>query len=861
MASSAVMPGRVGIPAAPRLANELHAMVGRNTRVRANGLRFEQGGIPIRVCGVTYGPFALNSSDEPLPDPSVTEADFAMMRAASVTAIRIYHPPPAWFLDLATEYKLLVLLDVPCPKHLDFLESASTRKAAHQLVRSAVKSCEGKGCVLGASIGNEISPDIVRWYGPKKIARFLGELAEESRNVDADSLVTYASYPPTEYLELPFLDFVTFNVYLHDRLDFRNYLNRLVNISGNRPLVLGELGMDTIRHGEENQARFLLSHLKEASLAGAAGAFVFSWTDDWFTHGCQIQDWAFGLTKADRTPKPAYHVAADLFGRPVSSLLPKLPRVSVVVCSYNGAATLSQCLESLGKIDYPNYEVILVDDGSTDETPAICSRFPAVRTINQENRGLSAARNVGMEVATGEIIAYTDSDCFADPDWLYRLVDQLQSAGASAVGGPNLSPDDGPIAACVDASPGQPTHVLISDAEAEHIPGCNMAFRKEVLVALGGFDAIFRKAGDDVDMCWRLLDAGHKIAFAPSAFVWHHRRKTPKAYYRQQSGYGEAEAILARKHPSRFNSLGGAVWVGAVYGNGLNGIRFANPLVRAGRFGQGLFQMIYQPGPAHWAMLPSTFEWHVALLFVALVGLFWWPLLGLAGGMALLVAVVVCIQARQANLPLKYDSFLARIRIARLSWWQPLYRGWARYQSNGLRRANDSAVPLDRFHRTDPVRRYLVQNVDRSALLEAAGCELTHRGWVTYTGDGWTPNDLIVRCQSGGILNVVSTQEWYRDGWSQIAVRFRLNRKAWRWGAEATAAVSGVAGLFVAGVGQTTSAVVVGSAIACVAFGVWRLMFADARRSAGCAVAVFDITARRLGLTPHIPKREEDSHG
>ena len=132
---------------------------------------------------------------------------------------------------------------------------------------------------------------------------------------------------------------------------------------------------------------------------------------------------------------------------------------------------------------------------------------------------------------------------------------------------------------------------------------------------------------------------------------------------------------------------------------------------------------------------------------------------------------------------------------------------------------------------------------------------------MTYTGDGWTPNDLIVRCQSGGILNVVSTQEWYRDGWSQIAVRFRLNRKAWRWGAEATAAVSGVAGLFVAGVGQTTSAGVVGSAIACVAVGVWRLMFADARRSAGCAVAVFDITARRLGLTPHIPKREEDSHG
>src|SRR2546423_249901 len=77
------------------------------------------------------------------------------------------------------------------------------------------------------------------------------------RQADPDGLVTYASFPPTEYLDLSSLDFVTFNVYLHDPEAFRRYLLRLHNLVGDRPLVLGEFGMDTFRHGEDGQARFL----------------------------------------------------------------------------------------------------------------------------------------------------------------------------------------------------------------------------------------------------------------------------------------------------------------------------------------------------------------------------------------------------------------------------------------------------------------------------------------------------------------------------------------------------------------------------------------------------------------------------
>jgi Predicted glycosyltransferases len=106
----------------------------------------------------------------------------------------------------------------------------------------------------------------------------------------------------------------------------------------------------------------------------------------------------------------------------------------------------------------------------------------------------------------------------------------------------------------VAAAPGGPIHVLLSDRRAEHIPGCNSAFRREALEAVGGFDRRFRAAGDDVDLCWRLQERGWSIGFSPSAMVWHHRRNSVRTYWRQQKGYGRAEAILERKWPERYNA-------------------------------------------------------------------------------------------------------------------------------------------------------------------------------------------------------------------------------------------------------------------------------------------------------------------
>src|SRR5438045_5684711 len=110
-----------------------------------------------------------------------------------------------------------------------------------------------------------------------------------------------------------------------------------------------------------------------------------------------------------------------------------------------------------------------------ESTPAIAREFPGVRYIHQDNHGLSIARNTGITAATGEIVAFTDSDCRADEDWLFYLVGDLVNSQFAGIGGHNfLPPEDSPVATAVMASPGGPAHVMLTERLAEHIPGCNM---------------------------------------------------------------------------------------------------------------------------------------------------------------------------------------------------------------------------------------------------------------------------------------------------------------------------------------------------------------------------------------------------
>ncbi len=496
------------------------------TPVAVAGKFFFVGDRKLYLRGVSYGPFGVAEHGFPFPADDLLATDLRLMAELGANTLRTFTVPPRWLLDRAAEQGLRVLVTIPWAQHVCFLDRKELVAEIRGTVRAAAQNLGGHPALLGLLVGNEIPPDIVRWYGPERVREFLRTLVDEIKQQAPSALVSYANFPSTEYLDLAeFLDFLSFNVYLHREEALRRYLSRLQNVAGDKPLVLTEFGADSIREGEAHQAELLAMMVRTGFEAGAAGCFVFSWTDDWFTGGFQVADWAFGLVDAQRGPKASYRSIQAVYGGTLPPPLDRPPRVSIVVCAYNADRTMDACLASLRTLNYPDYEVVVVNDGSTDTTLAISQAHqaayqadptaPPFVLVDQPNKGLSVARNVGAAASSGAIIAYTDSDCVPDPDWLAFLVYRFVRSGFVAVGGPNFPPPEPSLVpAAVAVSPGGPTHVLLDDEVAEHIPGCNMAFTREALESIGGFEPIFAAAGDDVDLCWRLQNSGHPWASA-----------------------------------------------------------------------------------------------------------------------------------------------------------------------------------------------------------------------------------------------------------------------------------------------------------------------------------------------------------
>ena len=268
-----------------------------------------------------------------------------------------------------------------------------------------------------------------------------------------------------------------------------------------------------------------------------AGTCIFSWTDDWWVGDERVEGWRFGLTREDRSPRPALDVARRWNQRTVRDLDFEWPSISVVICAHNAAATLDECLRHTCALDYPELEVIVVDDGSRDATRRDRRALSRVRLVQIPHSGLAAARNEGFRAATRgshrlprrRRLSRRPSGRTTSRSRL-DAVRRRRQREARTCRRPTIRLG----AQVVARSPGGPVHVLTSDDRAEHVPGCNMAFWKIVLDEVGGFDPVYTAAGDDVDLCWKVLDRGWKIGFHPAAVVWHHRRPGLRTYLRQQ---------------------------------------------------------------------------------------------------------------------------------------------------------------------------------------------------------------------------------------------------------------------------------------------------------------------------------------
>ncbi|MDG5777199.1 mycofactocin biosynthesis glycosyltransferase MftF [Haloarculaceae archaeon H-GB1-1] len=235
------------------------------------------------------------------------------------------------------------------------------------------------------------------------------------------------------------------------------------------------------------------------------------------------------------------------------------PPVSVVVTVRNEADAIGACLDALAALDYPTFEVVVVDDGSTDGTRdavrshPLCesgvARIVAVGSAS-DPLGIGASRNRGVEAARHDVVAFTDADCRPRPAWLADLVPclaahdvvggRIRPAGDRALDtfeGTHSSLDMGPRAARVDRESATP-----------YLATANLVGRRTVFEAIPFPD---RSVAEDVDVCWRAIDAGYDVVYVPEGVVEHDYGGNPE-FLRRRVSYGGSEALLAREygHPS-----------------------------------------------------------------------------------------------------------------------------------------------------------------------------------------------------------------------------------------------------------------------------------------------------------------------
>jgi hypothetical protein len=310
-----------------------------------------------------------------------------------------------------------------------------------------------------------------------------------------------------------------------------------------------------------------------------------------------------------------------------------------------------------------------------------------------------------------------------------------------------------------------------------------MAYRRDRLLAIGGFDVQFRTAGDDVDVCWRLQDAGWTLGFNPAAMVWHHRRNSVRMYWRQQVGYGRAEALLERKWPDRYNGAGHVAWAGRLYGKGLTAmLRPRRWRIYQGTWGTAPFQSLYERAPKTLESLPLMPEWYLVVALLAVIcalGAAWRPLLATAPLIAVALGapiVQAAMSAAQASAPAEtLGSRRAVLRFraitALLHLMQPLARltGRLRHGLTPWRRRPVSGYAWPWRRRAAIWSERWQAPADRLAALlntlRAAGADVV-------LGDAFDPWDIEVR---GGLLaasRVLLVAEEHGAG--KQLVRFRM---------------------------------------------------------------------------------------
>jgi len=230
------------------------------------------------------------------------------------------------------------------------------------------------------------------------------------------------------------------------------------------------------------------------------------------------------------------------------------PCISVIIAAKNAERTIALCLDSVSRLDYPYYEVIVVDDGSEDQTGRIAADHAGVKVFRMNGEGPSVARNRAVMQAHGDFVAFTDADCVVSQDWIKELLKGFVDETVAGVGGIQKSPaDEVPFARKVQqllqAFGFMTNYMQTARAlrEVNHNASCNVMYRRSVYDAFCGFLEDFWP-GEDLELDHRIRQKKWKLMMNPKAVVYHYRTQTVQGFSRMMFRYGWAQGKLVRMH-------------------------------------------------------------------------------------------------------------------------------------------------------------------------------------------------------------------------------------------------------------------------------------------------------------------------
>jgi len=232
---------------------------------------------------------------------------------------------------------------------------------------------------------------------------------------------------------------------------------------------------------------------------------------------------------------------------------PRKPVVSVIVPTYNRGDRIRACLDALrAQHTGKRYEIIVVDDGSTDDTAKVAGQYPSVRVIRQPNAGPARARNHGVEEAHGEIVLFTDDDCVPEPGWLDRMIAVFDDPRVAGAKGAYRTRQTSLVARFVQLEYEEKYSRLQKYRDIDFVDSYSAAFRRRVFQAAGGYDTGFPSASvEDQEFSFRLASAGHVLRFIPDALVWHTHADTLRGYVRKKFKIGYWKVRILAANPGK----------------------------------------------------------------------------------------------------------------------------------------------------------------------------------------------------------------------------------------------------------------------------------------------------------------------